>query len=164
MAVNWGIPTPEITRVVQMEPGPTPTLMACTPALMRSEAPSAVTTLPATMGRSVSLRRLETTSITRVVSCGGVNEQGVRSGGNQGFGAVQIIGAHTHGGAAAQVAVFILGSVANMALLDVRFRDEAGQHTVFIHQGSFSMRGVKDVARFLNGRGGSRRDQAGKGS
>ena len=67
IAVNWGMPTPEMTRVVQMEPGPTPTLMACTPALMRSEAPSAVTTLPATMGRSVSLRRLETTSMTRVV-------------------------------------------------------------------------------------------------
>ena len=99
------------------------------------------------------------------VSCGGVNEQGVRSGGNQGFGSVQIIGADTHGGAAAQVAVFILGSVCKHgALLDIRFRDKAGQHAVFIHQRKlFNAVGVKDVARFLNGRGGSCRNQAGKG-
>ena len=27
-AVNWGTPTPATTRVVQMEPGPTPTFTA----------------------------------------------------------------------------------------------------------------------------------------
>ena len=32
IAVSWGTPTPETTRVVQMEPGPTPTLTALTPA------------------------------------------------------------------------------------------------------------------------------------
>ena len=31
-AVTWGTPTPATTRVVQIEPGPTPTLTASTPA------------------------------------------------------------------------------------------------------------------------------------
>ena len=160
------MPTPDMTRVVQMEPGPTPTLMACTPALMRSAAPSAVTALPATMGRSVSLRRLETTSITRVVCPVAASMNRASAPAEiRATGSVQIIGADTHGGAAAQVAVFILGSVCKHgALLNVRFRDKAGQHAVFIHQRKlFNAVGVKDVARFLNGRGGSCRNQAGRG-
>jgi hypothetical protein len=32
MAVNCGMPTPEITRVVQIDPGPTPTFTALAPA------------------------------------------------------------------------------------------------------------------------------------
>ena len=38
---------PEITRVVQIEPGPIPTFTASAPALIKSRAPSAVATLPA---------------------------------------------------------------------------------------------------------------------
>jgi len=34
MAVTWGTPTPATTRVVQIEPGPTPTLTASAPASM----------------------------------------------------------------------------------------------------------------------------------
>src|SRR6185503_5582246 len=52
MAVIWGIPAPETTRVVQMEPGPMPTLTAETPAATRSAAPSCVPTLPAITSRS----------------------------------------------------------------------------------------------------------------
>ena len=40
MAVTWGTPTPATTRVVQMEPGPMPTLTASAPALIRAMAPS----------------------------------------------------------------------------------------------------------------------------
>ena len=47
MAVIWGTPTPEMIRVVQMAPGPMPTLTASAPASIRSSAASAVAMLPA---------------------------------------------------------------------------------------------------------------------
>ena len=40
IAVICGMPAPETTRVVQIEPGPMPTLTALTPAAIRSAAPS----------------------------------------------------------------------------------------------------------------------------
>ena len=46
------MPAPEMTRVVQMEPAPTPTLTASAPASISASVPSAVTTLPAMTGRS----------------------------------------------------------------------------------------------------------------
>ena len=45
-AVTCGTPTPATTRVVQIEPGPTPTLTASAPASMSACAPSRVATLP----------------------------------------------------------------------------------------------------------------------
>jgi len=48
MAVICGTPTPETTRVVQIEPGPIPTLTASAPASIKARVPSAVATLPAT--------------------------------------------------------------------------------------------------------------------
>ena len=42
-----GTPTPAITRVVQIDPGPIPILMASAPALIRALVASAVPTLPA---------------------------------------------------------------------------------------------------------------------
>src|SRR5258708_7841050 len=47
MAVICGTPAPVTTRVVQMEPGPMPTLMPSAPARASSQAPSKVATLPA---------------------------------------------------------------------------------------------------------------------
>ena len=46
IAVICGTPIPAIIRVVQIEPGPIPTLTASTPAFTRSNAPSGVATLP----------------------------------------------------------------------------------------------------------------------
>ena len=46
-AVNCGTPEPVITRVMQIDPEPTPTFTASTPALIKSSAPLAVATLPA---------------------------------------------------------------------------------------------------------------------
>ena len=40
IAVTCGTPTPATTRVVQMEPGPMPTLTASAPALSMARAPS----------------------------------------------------------------------------------------------------------------------------
>src|SRR5919107_4200486 len=46
MAVTWGTPTPATTRVVQMEPGPTPTFTPSAPASTSALAPAKVATLP----------------------------------------------------------------------------------------------------------------------
>ena len=46
-AVSCGTPEPVTTLVMHIEPEPTPTLTASTPALMRSFAPSPVATFPA---------------------------------------------------------------------------------------------------------------------
>ena len=46
-AVSCGTPTPVTTRVVQMDPGPTPTFTASTPRATRAAAPSREATLPA---------------------------------------------------------------------------------------------------------------------
>ena len=48
IAVNCGTPTPATIRVVQIEPGPIPTLIASAPAPTSALAASAVATLPAT--------------------------------------------------------------------------------------------------------------------
>ena len=45
-AVTCGAPTPVTMRVVQIEPGPTPTLTASAPASTNAWAPSRVATLP----------------------------------------------------------------------------------------------------------------------
>ena len=47
MAVSCGTPTPATMRVVQIEPGPMPTLTASAPASISALAPSRVATLPA---------------------------------------------------------------------------------------------------------------------
>ena len=48
MAVTWGTPMPVTIRVVQMLPGPIPTLIASAPASMSASAAAAVAMLPAT--------------------------------------------------------------------------------------------------------------------
>jgi hypothetical protein len=55
-AVSCGTPTPATMRVVQMEPGPMPTLMASAPASMRARAPEAVATLPAMTWQALLMR------------------------------------------------------------------------------------------------------------
>ena len=47
MAVSCGTPTPATMRVVQIEPGPMPTLTASAPASMSALVASEVATLPA---------------------------------------------------------------------------------------------------------------------
>ncbi|SLH41036.1 Uncharacterised protein [Mycobacteroides abscessus subsp. abscessus] len=48
MAVICGAPTPATTRVVQIEPGPTPTFTASAPASTSAAAPARVAMLPPT--------------------------------------------------------------------------------------------------------------------
>jgi hypothetical protein len=49
IAVICGTPTPATTRVVQIEPGPMPTLTACAPASISALVPTDVATWPATI-------------------------------------------------------------------------------------------------------------------
>ena len=51
-AENCGYPTPAITRVVQIDPGPIPTLMPSAPASTKYLAASAVAILPTMTSRS----------------------------------------------------------------------------------------------------------------
>ena len=48
----WGTPTPATTLVVQIEPGPTPTFTAFTPASIKSRAASGVTIFPPIISKS----------------------------------------------------------------------------------------------------------------
>src|ERR687889_1854282 len=54
IAVTCGTPTPATTRVVQIEPGPTPTFTPSTPASTNALAPAYVATLPPTMSTSAA--------------------------------------------------------------------------------------------------------------
>ena len=58
MAVNCGTPTPATTRVVQIDPGPIPTLTTSTPASYNAFAPSAVAILPAIKVASENVSRI----------------------------------------------------------------------------------------------------------
>ena len=61
MAVSCGTPTPATIRVVQIEPGPMPTLMASAPASISALAPSAVAMLPATTSIALESRLMRVT-------------------------------------------------------------------------------------------------------
>ena len=52
IAENCGTPTPATILVVQMEPGPIPTLIPSAPAFNKNFAASAVATLPTTISTS----------------------------------------------------------------------------------------------------------------
>ena len=62
MAVSCGTPTPATMRVVQIEPGPMPTLMASAPASISALAPSPVAMLPATTCTSFDSRLMRVTA------------------------------------------------------------------------------------------------------
>ena len=78
-AENCGRPTPVITRVVHIAPGPTPTLTMSAPASTSWRVPVAVTTLPATIGVSGATPRTASTvrSVRVLVAVGGVDDEHV---------------------------------------------------------------------------------------
>ena len=51
IADNWGTPTPATTLVVQIDPGPIPTLIPSTPNFNKSNAASAVAIFPTIKSR-----------------------------------------------------------------------------------------------------------------
>ncbi len=62
IAVSCGTPTPATMRVVQIEPGPMPTLMASAPQSISALAPSVVATLPATTCTAFDIRLMRVTA------------------------------------------------------------------------------------------------------
>ena len=62
IAVSCGTPTPAMIRVVQIEPGPMPTLIASAPASINALAPSPVATLPATTCTEFDKRLMRVTA------------------------------------------------------------------------------------------------------
>ena len=64
IAVSCGTPAPVTTRVVQVDPGPTPTLTPSAPAAIRSRVPSAVATFPTISETSGQRGRMASTVLT----------------------------------------------------------------------------------------------------
>ena len=75
-------------RVVHIAPGPTPTLTMSAPASTRSRVPSAVTTLPATIGTRGRWPRtaLQGAKHLLLVAVGGVEHEDVGAGGEERLG------------------------------------------------------------------------------
>src|SRR2546426_1103398 len=69
IAVICGMPTPVTTRVVQIEPGPTPTFTASTPRSTSARAPASVATLPPTSCASGYASRRQATVLSTASEC-----------------------------------------------------------------------------------------------
>ena len=69
IADSCGMPAPLITRVVQIDPAPTPTFTASAPASARVSTPSAVTTFPATTGSPGHPPRIRSIAFTTPAEC-----------------------------------------------------------------------------------------------
>ncbi len=127
IAVTWGTPAPVTMRVVQMLPGPMPTLTASAPRSMRARVPSAVATLP--MTSLTSGKRLAQpgrgVEHTTAVGMGRVENEEVHLGPHQGRGPLQVVARGTHGGTHPQPAKLVLAGHGVLdGLLDVLDRDQ----------------------------------------
>ena len=135
IAVSCGTPTPATMRVVQIEPGPMPTLTASAPASISAFAPSAVATLPAmTWTRLESFFTRRTASSTRSrVAMGGVDDDEVDVGVDQPLATLEAGVADARGGGDAKAALLVLGGVrVEAALLDVLDGDQADAAIVLV--------------------------------
>ena len=114
-AVSCGTPTPETTRVVQIErTAPCPTLMPSAPASISAVAPSAVATLPATRSTlgNVPLDRPHGVDDRLRVAVRRVDHQHVDAGPHERLGALLAIRPGADRGADPQAAELVLGGVA----------------------------------------------------
>ena len=91
IAVSCGTPTPATIRVVQIEPGPMPTLIASAPASISALAASAVATLPATTWTALDsfLTRSTAARDVGIVAVRGVDDDAVAAGVDQRLGALE---------------------------------------------------------------------------
>ena len=135
IAVSCGTPTPATMRVVQIEPGPMPTLTASAPASISACAPSAVATLPA-----ITCTRLESffTFAHRFehalgVAVRGIDDDEVDLGIDQPLGAGEAGIADAGRGGDAQPALVVLGGVrVEAALFDVLDGDQPDAAVVVV--------------------------------
>ena len=130
MAVTWGTPTPATTRVVQIDPGPTPTLTPSAPASTRALAPAYVATLPPMMSTSAAagsaFSRRHHLQHALGVTVGGVDDQQVDPLLDQRHRPLPGVAEEADGGADAQPALVVLGGVGVLVGLDeVLERDQA---------------------------------------
>ena len=111
--MSCGTPTPATMRVVQIEPGPMPTLMASAPASISALAPSAVATLPATTCTALErfLIRATASSTSLRMPVRGVDHDQIDAGLDQPLGALIALVADRGGGGDAQAALLVLAGV-----------------------------------------------------
>ena len=163
IAVICGTPAPVTTRVVQIDPGPMPTLMASAPARASSQAPSKVPTLPAI--RSTSRQRrldgLDRVDHARRVPVRAVDGQQVSFGSHHFLRALQKIAGRANRRAHAQTALRVLRGVRILQpLLDVLDRDQALEVVVIVHhQQLLDAMLVQDRLRIGQRRAHRNRDQ-----
>ena len=130
-----GTPTPATTRVVQIEPGPMPTLTPSAPASTSAYAASAVAMLPAITSNSPDRPgdALDHLDHAARMAVRGVDDEHVRAGGDKRLGALDGVRADADGGADAKPAVRVLRRVRELdALLDVLDGDQARDAAVAV--------------------------------
>ena len=136
MAVNCGTPAPETMRVVQMEPGPMPTLMPSRPRSISSRARfigSDIARDELNVGQSF-LHRF-TASMTRMLwRVRRIDRDHVHLAAHQFLGAFEEIAGGPDGRADPQAALLVLGGVGVFQfLLDVLNGDEALEVVMLVH-------------------------------
>ena len=131
------MPAPLTTRVVQIDPAPTPTLMASAPASASASTPSSVTTLPATtgsVGHAALIRSIALIDAGRV-PVGGVDGDGVDALGDERLDPLLEVVTDADGGGAAQPPGVVAGGVGELlALLDVLDRDQTVEAAVVVDE------------------------------
>jgi hypothetical protein len=138
MAVSCGTPMPVTTRVVQMEPGPTPTLMASTPRSHEGARRASVATLPATSCTSreglAHLRRGIEHALR--VPVRRVDDEGIDARIDERLRAGEEVTARADRGRDEQAPVVVLGGVrVGATLVDVLHGDEADELARIVDDG-----------------------------
>ena len=155
IAVSCGTPTPATIRVVQIEPGPIPTLIASAPASASALAASAVATLPATTWTELlePLHPLDRRGDLAVMAMRGVDHDAVAAGFDQRFGAREALVADRRRRGDPQPPLGVLGRERRRhRLLDVLDRDQADAMMLLVDdQQLLDPALVKDPSRFRLG-------------
>ncbi len=140
IAVICGTPVPVTMRVVQIDPGPIPTLTPSTPASARATAAAAGGDVAADHLDRWVLRLDHLYPLDHVarVAVGGVDHQHVHTGAHQGLYPVVGVGAGANRGADPQLAVGVLaGQGEALGLVEVLHGDHAAQVEVVVDHEDF---------------------------
>ena len=168
IAVSCGTPTPATTRVVQIEPGPIPTLTASAPAPISALVASAVATLPATIWTAFECLAdpLDRGGTSLIVAVRGVDHDQVAFGVDQGLDAREALVADRGRGGDAQPPGGVLGRVGiGDRFLDILDRDQADAAAILVDDEQLlDPVLVKLTARFLLGDAWADGDRDSRGS
>ena len=158
-----GTPTPATTRVVQIEPGPMPTLTPSAPAATSASAASAVTTLPP-MTCMLRMRFLDASHAVQYAfrePVGSVHDDDVHAGLDQRVDAIVGVVAGAHGRADTQrTALILAGARVVLCFLEILRSDHAFQfEAVADHQHLLDAVTVQQRQHLVLGRLLADRDQ-----